>query len=262
MVDAEIAFSNLIQAFKENDPWGTDYCSTYGRLTLEKAEILTKALENNKHIKLIDIVYNDLGNRIGELMGNYLLENETLTTLCLSGNQIDAVGVNFIGKALEKNKTLLRLDLNRNPIGLEGAKILAEALAVNKTLLVLNLIECGIDNQGLVFITEALRKNNTLQTVYVGFNLFDEIGAKSMLRALTVNTRLSGLNIWNNQIQNSHSGAEIINLNCKLMERNREIPARKKEYLIWFYCLKMKRVWLPRELEIMIWNHLALGLDL
>ncbi|CAF4007292.1 unnamed protein product [Adineta steineri] len=69
----------------------------------------------------------------------YNIENETLTTVDLSRNEIGDIGAQYLAATLQNHQTLATLDLSHNRIGNKGALYLYDALKENKTLIKLNL---------------------------------------------------------------------------------------------------------------------------
>ena len=69
----------------------------------------------------------------------------TLTTINLELNKIDADGARALASALEKNQTLTTINLIGNKIGDDGARALASALEKNQTLTTIYLRYNKID---------------------------------------------------------------------------------------------------------------------
>ncbi|KAJ3423714.1 leucine rich repeat family protein [Anaeramoeba flamelloides] len=69
-----------------------------------------------------------------------ILNDQTLTHLDLSENEIDEEGMQALSQALKVNQTLTHLNLSWNQIGYEGMQALCECLKVNQTLVYLDLV--------------------------------------------------------------------------------------------------------------------------
>lgn len=134
---------------------------------------LTKALENNRYIKAIDLSYNDIGdNGIKELAKNKQIEELNLSN-GISGyddhyNHITAVGIKFLAQS-----NLNKLNLNGNPIGDEGIK----HLATSKNMTELDVEDCNISADGLCFL---LKINTSLKRLNVSSNEIEDKGLSTI----------------------------------------------------------------------------------
>jgi hypothetical protein len=108
------------------------YCNL-GKL-LSNVILLSKALEINKSVVILDLYGNSIGNEGAIAIASALKINKTLTKLSLYDNRIYNEGAIAIAKALETNITLTNLSLAFNRIETEGIYTLATALKINTTL--------------------------------------------------------------------------------------------------------------------------------
>lgn len=134
---------------------------------------LTKALENNRYIKAIDLSYNDIGdNGIKELAKNKQIEELNLSN-GISGyddyyNHVTAIGIKFLA-----NSNLSKLNLSGNPVSDEGIKY----LATNKTLIELDIEDCNISADGLCFL---LKVNTSLKRLNASSNEIEDKGLSTI----------------------------------------------------------------------------------
>ena len=141
-------------------------------------------------------------NAIRERILERLRENDaTLTTLNLSGNNIDHAGAKDLAEAIKNNTALTTLNLSGNNIDHAGAKELAEVLKTNTTALTnLNLTGNTIKHGGATELAVALKINRVLTTLNLSGNNIDQAGAKELAEALKTNKALTNLNLRGNNI--------------------------------------------------------------
>lgn len=129
----------------------------------------------------------DLFNKRVEYMQVFALsealhDNNTVTDLDLSFNNIDDAGVATIARLMKFNKSIRRISLQGNSIGSDGATKLAESLSEagggGGGVEVLNLNFNPIGEGGGQEIAKMLRHNNTLKILDLGNT---ELGMKSLV---------------------------------------------------------------------------------
>jgi hypothetical protein len=113
-----------------------------------------------------------------------LTQNNVLTTLRLSDNNIGEVGTKAIAEALKTNRTLTALYLYNNDIGDTGTQHLMEALMITGTLTTLYLHNNNIQLDGARSVGAMLEKNVTLRTLWLGGNDWDVEGDGTIVSAL------------------------------------------------------------------------------
>jgi len=103
-----------------------------------------------------------------------------------------------------RNETLTSLNLEDNHLQAEGAKHMAEALLVNKTLTNINLADncicLGGEMSGLLALCETLKINSSLRELNLRDNNLGPIGAAHVADALKSNSSLRELNLLKNFI--------------------------------------------------------------
>ncbi|KAK3248697.1 hypothetical protein CYMTET_41843, partial [Cymbomonas tetramitiformis] len=169
------------------------------------AEIPLGALRRNELTEL-NLADRRLGMCEAVVLGAILVHSQSLHTLNLRGNLIDARGVKALTCALTPRARGLRctvstLSLAGNVIGPEGAKALASALhpdpqgIMNDSLTALNLADCAIcgvgeggdgqyDPSGVQSLADALVYNQSLTSLSLEGNGVDMEGGKALASAL------------------------------------------------------------------------------
>lgn len=87
-----------------------------------------------KHLKVLDISFNELGGSGTEYIANLLKSNSTITKLELAHNNIMDNGICKISKALETNQSLQVLGLSYNLVTADGFQILIKAITLHPAM--------------------------------------------------------------------------------------------------------------------------------
>ncbi|ETO36905.1 NACHT, LRR and PYD domains-containing protein 3 isoform b, partial [Reticulomyxa filosa] len=104
-----------------------------------------RVLACNDCIALIDLSYCNINNYEIRLLCAGLVQNRSVKDLVLVGNNIGVLGCQYLGYVLQFNHTLQSLWLRGNEgVGNEGLKYIAKGLHYNCTLQKLSLDGCGI----------------------------------------------------------------------------------------------------------------------
>lgn len=182
-----------------------------GHLTNSDLEILARSLYKG-HLETLDIIDNsytssdqsedeDFDEKVGHItefslnsdsaaiLGQLLLNNNTLKTLTVSYNNIGSKGAQFLAKALLKNTGLESLDISYNDIGPGGAISLARALLVNTSLKTLDLSNNRIGDPGAVALARVITKGN-LKHLRLSFNSITKLGYRELRHASATNHNL------------------------------------------------------------------------
>ena len=113
-----------------------------------------ECLRENSHIQALDMEDNQLGLNVDVESGHLehitcaLSENQVLTHLDLSYNNLAARGCAAVAEALEQNKGIKELSLRGNNMGDNGAQALAASLLKSSHLTKLDLSDNGIGEVG------------------------------------------------------------------------------------------------------------------
>jgi len=122
-------------------------------------KVASKALYDNDNITLIDWSFNEITDRGAQYLAKLLEHNTTITSLDVSTNKIGNEGAKALAEALKKNSTLLNLFLDDNKaIGEEGAQAIIDALSSNTTVAVY-LKSPLISQQTLASINALVKRN-------------------------------------------------------------------------------------------------------
>ncbi|EGV93629.1 Protein NLRC3 [Cricetulus griseus] len=130
---------------------------------------------------------NAISNTGVAVLMRALCVNQTLSSLNLQWNFIQAGAARALGQALQLNRTLTTLDLQVASIGTQGAQALGEALAVNRTLEILDLRGNDIGVAGAKALANALKLNSSLRRLNLQGNPIGESGARMISEAIKTN---------------------------------------------------------------------------
>lgn len=113
--------------------------------------------------------------------------SDSIETLYLGCNMIEADGLKKLLPALAPDSNLQALWLKRNPIGIEGAALLCAAIQNGSRLRVLDLVDTHIGSEGLNLLVSAICESKCCQIehLYLGGNNFGERDAECIARLLT-----------------------------------------------------------------------------
>lgn len=194
----------------------------------EHLKLLAHGLADNQTILKLDLSYNVISDfGICDLIDGLFI-NVTLKRLVLSHNSIGDVGCVYLSDLLLGNVSIKKLDLSHNNIGANGAKALSKALCSNTLLRVLDLGHNNLGNEGCSALADGVKQNKTLETLDLSFNNigsvglthlcnegiihnrglkdlslhgnpFDNLGAKSLVKALIDHKTLKRVDCGNNE---------------------------------------------------------------
>ena len=162
-------------------------------------EHLKNFLKDNNTITKLNLSNNQIGPEGAIAIAAALKDNKTITTLGLHNNQIGPEGAIAIATAL-KDKAITGLYLGNNQIGDEGAIAIAAALKDNKAITKLGLLNNQIGPEGAKAIAAVLKDNKTITTLSLGNNKIGDEGAIAIAAALKDNKIITGLYLYDNQI--------------------------------------------------------------
>eukprot|EP01095_Lingulamoeba_sp_RSL-Kostka_P016222 TRINITY_DN785_c1_g4_i1.p1 TRINITY_DN785_c1_g4~~TRINITY_DN785_c1_g4_i1.p1 ORF type:complete len:277 (-),score=128.19 TRINITY_DN785_c1_g4_i1:22-852(-) len=137
-------------------------------MSLLPVDAIAQIEQNDSNFTKLDIsnssIWKISPDETAKDLANALKNNNTLTHLVLSGNDISDPGCAAICEVLATNNTLTHVDLSNNKIKDEGLKEVAKALKTNKSILEFNLIgqvgEPGED--ALTCFIDSFEYNTTL----------------------------------------------------------------------------------------------------
>ncbi|CAM9951112.1 unnamed protein product, partial [Phaeothamnion confervicola] len=129
----------------------------------------------------LDASDNQLGRRVGRLLGPALRKNSSLRALEIGGNALGTRAGVSVARALRQNRTLASLGLSSSGLGPDACRSLAVALEENCSVTALDLSEnalgassaAGGDGRGVgLRLARALRRNVTLTGLELSANGF------------------------------------------------------------------------------------------
>jgi Ran GTPase-activating protein (RanGAP) involved in mRNA processing and transport len=163
-------------------------------------EHIARALVDNEVITMLDLSFNNLSGRGCVALAPALGTNATIEDLSLRGNNLGDLGAIALARALGGNKTLTKIDLSRNAIDESGAVALAEFVGGCEQLRILDMSWNSIRLAGAEALMDALR-NSKLLRLNFAWNGLGERGAKSLAGALADNRELQFLDISQNNLR-------------------------------------------------------------
>ena len=138
------------------------------------------------------------------------LNNNAITSLNLSNQNIGDWGVGLLAAALQNNTSLTSINLENNKIGRIGGIAIANALKINRSITQLIFDSNPIDDEGVISIAQALEINTSVTTLHIGDEIsmgVSDIGATALATMLKINTSLTNLYLGGNQIGNMGASA-------------------------------------------------------
>ncbi|EAL62194.1 hypothetical protein DDB_G0290667 [Dictyostelium discoideum AX4] len=129
-------------------------------------------LSKNDSIVSLNWSNNDSNSSIDFLCHGLKLNN-TLTTLSLSGCNIDELGAICLGEVLKNNNSIKYIDLSTNQIGDYGAISLANRLRNHPTIKYLDISCNNISQSGVEEISNILQSNKTLKKLKIYQNIIN-----------------------------------------------------------------------------------------
>jgi Ran GTPase-activating protein (RanGAP) involved in mRNA processing and transport len=163
-------------------------------LTTSKLSDFAASVNNNSHLRFIDLRGNGIGDDSVTELSASLRSNAKFRALDLSHNKITGVGAASLVQLV--NKRLQFLNLSFNPVGDAGAQKLAGGIANSTMLRELNLADCNFNAYGATFLASAFAVNKSLQTIILNNNSIGSSQAcKRIAFALMRNVNLRVLKI-------------------------------------------------------------------
>ncbi|EGG14190.1 hypothetical protein DFA_11959 [Cavenderia fasciculata] len=169
------------------------------KLKGEARTMLATTLAGNSGLKKIDLSYALTESDNTDIM-RALIVNSSITSINLSLNSLRSDEGEILGQVLTKNTTLTSLNLGNNILG-RGCIPILQALKTNKTLKHLNLRKNLIRDMippGLLF--QVLCQNTTLKYFDLCQNFIGNRTGKEIGFALPYNNRLKYLDLSSNQL--------------------------------------------------------------
>ncbi|RNA23876.1 leucine-rich repeat-containing 45 [Brachionus plicatilis] len=173
------------------------------QLTEKSCMILGKLLSRDQ--KIVNLKLNDcfLTNYALEYICNALINNSTVKSLELRGNNIHGEGTQHLAKVLRQNSSIISLTLEWNSLGLDefnNFSKFCESLSMNSSLKFLDLRNNQINFNSALELSTVFENNKILQHLDLRWNNIGMVGAKGLLSALRKNFTLTKLELNGNNI--------------------------------------------------------------
>lgn len=170
-------------------------------------------------ITILKLSSNDLQDKGALAILNVLKYNQTLTEVDISNNHFGSNEISYLlNEVLKCNEILYSLDISKNSIGDLGAYAVADALEQNSSLTKLSLASCKITDKGAKQIAISLVENQTLQYFKLSDNFLTCECGYTILEYVRQNEKLFVFDLTATQI--NHFVIKAIN---DLSRRNKQI---------------------------------------
>lgn len=163
------------------------------------APAVATVLQQNRSVTSLDLSKSNVGNEGAAAICTALARHPALTTLSLSGNQINGP-LESLQALLTSCKTLRSLSLSKNRLGDDGAKALFSILDTSSSLQVLDVSDNGIERPGAQAFGEALLKTRSLRTVNFSKNSIFNDGCQAICSALERNKTVTSLELSDSNV--------------------------------------------------------------
>ena len=172
------------------------------------ANIIGEMLYHNKSITSIDISYNGIEDIGVERFVYHLTKNKTnLQNLKLSGNLITAVGAEHLKKLIKFTYSALSsIDLSNNPLEDKGVHLILASLTVTMEYIGLKLIHSEVASSSHSVIAAALHKTKSI-------SLELPEGCENICDSLVHTTELQHLDLYINNDSANHKVLSAIKQN-------------------------------------------------
>ncbi|CAF3997705.1 unnamed protein product [Adineta steineri] len=172
----------------------------------------------------VDLSHNEIGDVGAQHLVDTLRNHQTLTTLDLSHNRIGNNGAQYLHDAFRKSKTLIQLNLEENPGSFCTIVSAAIQIRNDRTITEMDLHGKIIDDIEMQFLTDALINNETIIKLDLSQNKIGDIGIQHLADALQINRTITELDLSQN-----HIGDEGIQYLANALQINTTITNLKLE---------------------------------
>ncbi|XP_066933574.1 leucine-rich repeat-containing protein 34-like [Clytia hemisphaerica] len=165
---------------------------------------LATVLKSNCHLKKLVIGRPLLHSKQEDTTIHFarLLEvNRSIKEIHLRNHGMVNFGVEQIVNHVMDNMTLLHLDVSCNQLSRDGMESLAKYLKSNPPLRILNVGYNRAEDDGAIVLSNALSRGNiNLETLVIRNNSLTGKGLCALAKSLTLNTTLTQLYVWGNEL--------------------------------------------------------------
>ncbi|XP_063240294.1 leucine-rich repeat-containing protein 45-like isoform X2 [Bacillus rossius redtenbacheri] len=194
-----------------------DFILTKRTLSNKTWDIIGKMLSASENIRKVDfsdclIPFEGTASLLG-----HLSFNNSVDTLILKGNNIQAENVSCLGTLLKNNSTVKMLCLEWNSLGLHPVffSVFCDGLALNRTLEHLDLRNNELKPNVAEDLSRALARNRSLRYLDIRWNRICTVGGSLMLDAMKCNHSIIKLKLQGNYIT-----SDVLNAVDECTQRN------------------------------------------
>ena len=154
---------------------------------------LAKSLRDNNTITYLDISNNNLDDHAGAYIGRILKYNNTIKHLELDNNNFASDTIVAIGETLKINNTLVHISLDSNPLfaedNISAMTVFADGVRTSTSLTTLNLWRTQIGSSCGKILCSSIKESPTILFCDVGHNPMDVSDVKDINDVLDSNIR-------------------------------------------------------------------------
>lgn len=188
------AICELAKAFEDTAATIEHLCLQGTEMKSEGCLAVSNMLLDNLTIRTIDLSGNDLTDKNLVLLSQSLSRTKApLTALRLSFNLFSCTGTESLMNALWGSKTLHDLKMDNNKIGDRGAQLIAVMLTSVSSIAVLDIGFNKISSVGVKALMKAIAESKTLRDLTLSGNRLDVLAAKTVAFMLAHNKSLANL---------------------------------------------------------------------
>ena len=182
-----------------------DLCDSY--LGINSIKIISNVIQNNNKISRLNLTRNNIGDAGVEILMNALKNTNNLVYLNLTSNSITFKGGEIIFDSLLNQESIIDLNLssikgtNRNRLTSKGILSIDYFLTKNHFIETLNIAGNNIRDEGFVLVCQGLNENNFLKHISVANNGIEYKGLLEGLECIK-ETKLLTFDISGNKIMN------------------------------------------------------------
>ncbi len=196
-VQMNLSAKNLVKRALMGKPFrnlgfvnNTNGDGTRGGLSVD---IILEIVENNKHLRKLEIANNQIGRQHIERLCS-AVRNHPLVHLGLCDSFVAGDGDEMLASLLRIDELKLeKLDMSSNSITAVGITLLADFLATNPRLKDLDLSKNNLNDSDAALIANALRSNTRLRNLDLKLNNINDAGEEVLRRLLWDNSSLNAV---------------------------------------------------------------------
>nr|XP_022321253.1 leucine-rich repeat-containing protein 74B-like isoform X3 [Crassostrea virginica] len=170
------------------------YLDSCSHLGITPVTYLSKQM-SNKGIVMRNHSIGPVGARA---LAIALLSNDSITSLDLEDDGIEAEGAIAIAEMLEINQNITDVNISENCIGTKGLRAISKLMANNSVIQSLDMSGSNLVDNDAHFLADILKNNSTLKELILSHNGISEQGGYILATAIANNDTLRILDLsWN-----------------------------------------------------------------